>query len=194
MNICVFSGSSASTPPDLMVMAEQIGTMIATRGFGMVYGGGSTGMMGASARGAVSHGGRVHGIIPRFLQNLEVANHDISQLTITENMHQRKQMMYTESDAFIVLPGGFGTMEEMLEVLTWCQLKVINKPIYLFNPNGFWNDMLAMFQHAAQHGFIRANHITLVHHLDTVDDVADVLDKLLKEWKATGKVDHINKL
>jgi len=194
MNICVFSGSSASTPPDLMVMAEQIGTMIATRGFGMVYGGGSTGMMGASARGAVSHGGRVHGIIPRFLQNLEVANHDISQLTITENMHQRKQMMYTESDAFIVLPGGFGTMEEMLEVLTWCQLKVINKPIYLFNPNGFWNDMLAMFQHAAKHGFIRANHITLVHHLDTVDDVADVLDKLLKEWKATGKVDHINKL
>ena len=80
MNICVFSGSSASTPPDLMVMAEQIGTMIATRGFGMVYGGGSTGMMGASARGAVSHGGRVHGIIPRFLQNLEVANHDISVL------------------------------------------------------------------------------------------------------------------
>jgi len=144
MNICVFSGSSASTPPDLMVMAEQIGTMIATRGFGMVYGGGSTGMMGASARGAVSHGGRVHGIIPRFLQNLEVANHDISQLTITENMHQRKQMMYTESDAFIVLPGGFGTMEEMLEVLTWCQLKVINKPIYLFNPNELWNDMLAV--------------------------------------------------
>ncbi len=194
MNICVFSGSSASSPPDLIEMAEQIGTMIASRGFGMVYGGGSTGMMGASARGAVSHGGRVHGIIPRFLQNLEVANHDISQLTITENMHQRKQMMYTVSDAFIVLPGGFGTMEEMLEVLTWCQLKVINKPIYLFNPNGFWNDMLAMFHHAAQHGFIRANHITLVHHLDTVDDVADVLDKLLKEWKATGKVDHINKL
>jgi len=194
MNICVFSGSSASSPPDLIEMAEQIGTMIASRGFGMVYGGGSTGMMGASARGAVNHSGKVHGIIPRFLQNLEVTNNDISQLTITENMHQRKQMMYSESDAFIVLPGGFGTMEEMLEVLTWCQLKVINKPIYLFNPNGFWDDMLAMFQKAANHGFIRANHMALVHHLDTVDDVADVLDQFLHEWKATGKDDQINKL
>ncbi len=102
--------------------------------------------------------------------------------------------MYSESDAFIVLPGGFGTMEEMLEVLTWCQLKVINKPIYLFNPNGFWDDMLAMFQKAANHGFIRANHMALVHHLDTVDDVADVLDQFLHEWKATGKDDQINKL
>jgi len=194
MNICVFSGSSASSPPDLIEMAEQIGTMIASRGFGMVYGGGSTGMMGASALGAINHSGKVHGIIPRFLQNLEVTNHDISQLTITENMHQRKQMMYSESDAFIVLPGGFGTMEEMLEVLTWCQLKVINKPIYLFNPNGFWDDMLAMFQKAAKHGFIRANHMALVHHLDTVDDVADVLDQFLHEWKATGKDDQINKL
>ena len=165
--------------------------MIASRGFGMVYGGGSTGMMGASARGAVNHGGKVHGIIPKFLQNLEVANHDISQLTITENMHQRKQMMYSESQAFIVLPGGFGTMEEMLEVLTWCQLKVINKPIYLFNPNGFWNDMLAMFHNAAEHGFIRANHLSLVHHLDSVDDVADVLDKLLLAWQSTDKDNQI---
>jgi uncharacterized protein (TIGR00730 family) len=194
MNICVFSGSSASSPPELLVMAEQIGAMIATRGFGMVYGGGSSGMMGASAKGAIAHGGSVHGIIPRFLQNLEITNHDISQLTITENMHQRKQMMYTESDAFIVLPGGFGTMEEMLEVLTWCQLKVINKPVYLFNPNGFWNNLLAMFNHASDQGFIRSNHMALVHHLDTVDDIADVLDQLLLAWQSTNKDDHINKL
>ena len=194
MNICVFSGSSASSPPELLVMAEQIGTMIAPRGFGMVYGGGSTGMMGASAKGAVTHGGSVHGIIPRFLQNLEVTNHDISQLTITETMHQRKQMMYTESHAFIILPGGFGTMEEMLEVLTWCQLKVINKPVYLFNPNGFWNNLLAMFNHASDHGFIRPNHMGLVHHLDTVDDIADVLDQLLLAWQSTNKDDQINKL
>lgn len=194
MNICVFSGSSASSSPELLVMAEQIGTMIATRGFGMVYGGGSTGMMGASAKGAITHGGSVHGIIPRFLQNLEVTNHDISQLTITETMHQRKQMMYTESHAFIILPGGFGTMEEMLEVLTWCQLKVINKPVYLFNPNGFWNHLLAMFNHASDHGFIRPNHMGLVHHLDTVDDIADVLDQLLLAWQSTNKDDQINKL
>lgn len=185
MNICVFSGSSPSTSSDLLAMAERIGAMIAARRMGMIYGGGSTGMMGASASGAMSHGGKVHGIIPRFLQNLEVANEEISQLTITENMHQRKQMMYEQADAFIVLPGGFGTMEEMIEVLTWCQLKVLNKPIYIFNPDSYWDHMLAMFNHAASSGFIRPQHLSLIQPLETLNDVADALDQCLNEFDKT---------
>lgn len=181
MNICVFSGSSAATSPELLAMAERVGAMIAARHMGMIYGGGSTGMMGASASGAMSHGGTVHGIIPRFLQNLEVVNEDISRLTVTENMHQRKQMMYEEADAFIVLPGGFGTMEEMIEVLTWCQLKVINKPIFIFNPDGYWDHMLAMFDNAATTGFIRPQHTSLVQALTSLNDIADALDQLMAD-------------
>ena len=179
MNICVFSGSSAATSPELLAMAERIGAMIAARHMGFIYVGGSTGMMGASASGALSHGGNVHGIIPRFLQNLEVANEDISKLTITENMHQRKQMMYEEADAFIVLPGGFGTMEEMIEVLTWCQLKVISKPIFIFNPDGYWDHMLAMFAHASRSGFIHPQHLLLFKPLSSLNDVADALDQIM---------------
>ncbi len=181
MNICVFSGSSAATSPELLAMAERVGAMIAARHMGMIYGGGSTGMMGASASGAMTHGGTVHGIIPRFLQNLEVVNEDISRLTVTENMHQRKQMMYEEADAFIVLPGGFGTMEEMIEVLTWCQLKVINKPIFIFNPDGYWDHMLAMFDHAATIGFIRPQHKSLVQALTSLTEIADALDQLMAD-------------
>ncbi|MGB1036773.1 MAG: TIGR00730 family Rossman fold protein [Candidatus Puniceispirillales bacterium] len=185
MNICVFSGSSVATSPELLAMAERVGAMIAARHMGMIYGGGSTGMMGASASGAMSHGGTVHGIIPRFLQNLEVVNEDISRLTVTENMHQRKQMMYEEADAFIVLPGGFGTMEEMIEVLTWCQLKVINKPIFIFNPYGYWDHMLAMFDHAAATGFIRPQHKSLVQALASLNDIADALDQLIADLNNT---------
>ena len=185
MNICVFSGSSSATSPELLHMAERIGAMIAARQMGMIYGGGSTGMMGASASGAMSHGGTVHGIIPRFLQNLEIANEEISQLTITENMHQRKQMMYEEADAFIVLPGGFGTMEEMIEVLTWCQLKVINKSIFIFNPDGYWDHMLAMFDHAAKTGFILHQHTSLVQPLSSLTDIADALDQLMTKTEQT---------
>ena len=185
MNICVFSGSSAATSPELLHMAERIGAMIAARQMVMIYGGGSTGMMGASASGAMSHGGTVHGIIPRFLQNLEIANEEITQLTVTENMHQRKQMMYEEADAFIVLPGGFGTMEEMIEVLTWCQLKVINKSIFIFNPDGYWDHMLAMFDHAAKTGFIRPQHTSLVQPLSSLTDIADALDQLMAKTNQT---------
>ncbi len=194
MNICVFSGASTASPPDFLVQAERIGAMIAARGFGFIYGGGCTGMMGASAKGALGQGGIVHGIIPRFLQNLEPVNHEITRLTLTETMHERKQIMYHEAHAFIVMPGGLGTMEEMLEVLTWRQLHVIHKPIYIFNPDGFWDSLRTLFTHAGAHGFIQKNHLELIQFLDSTDDIADILDTLLAEWDGTESSDLISKV
>jgi len=177
-NICVFAGSSKGHDPAYIEMAYRIGAMIAARGLGLVYGGGRTGLMGAIADGATEKGGHVHGIIPRFLDTLEIAHQGISQLTITETMHERKTIMYESSDAFLALPGGFGTMEEVLEIITWRQLSVHDKPICLFNPDGFWDHLMTMFHLSSEAGFIRPHQLNLVDGMDSLDALADHLDHL----------------
>ncbi|NDA07813.1 MAG: TIGR00730 family Rossman fold protein [Alphaproteobacteria bacterium] len=178
--ICVFAGSSKGNDPVYVEMADRIGAMIAARGLEIVYGGGRTGLMGAIADGATENDGQVHGIIPRFLDTLEIAHQGISKLTITETMHERKTIMYESSDAFLALPGGYGTMEEVLEIITWRQLKVHDKPICLFNPNGFWDHLMTMFHVSSEAGFIRPNQLNLVDSLDSMDALADHLDHLTK--------------
>lgn len=179
--ICVFGGSAAGHDPALKDQAERIGAMAAARNVGIVFGGGHIGMMGAVSASAHKAGGYVHGVIPEFLKNLEVASSDLSKLTITEDMHERKTLMYADSDAFLALPGGFGTMEEIMEIITWRQLRLHNKPIMLFNYNGFWDSLVTMFHQASEQGFIRAQHLNLVDTLENLDEVADFIDTLSSE-------------
>ncbi len=176
--ICVFAGSSPGHDPELVEITKRIGGMAAAREIGIVYGGGRTGLMGAVADGTMDAGGYVHGVIPKFLQTLEIAHSGISKLTITEDMHERKHMMYKISDAFLVLPGGFGTMEEAMEVITWRQLKTHNKPIFLFDYNEFWQGLLSMWHHSSEQGFIKPMQLGLADSLETLDEVADCFDRL----------------
>ena len=178
IKLCVFAGSSAGQDPLLVDLVKRIGAMAAARGIGIVYGGGRTGLMGALADGATDAQGYVHGIIPKFLENLEVAHQGVSDLTITTTMHERKTIMYDEGDAFLVLPGGFGTMEEVMEIITWRQLKSHNKPIMLFNYEGYWDSLISMWHQASEHGFIRPAQLNLADSIDDLDGIADFLDGL----------------
>ena len=175
-NICVFAGSSTGGAPEYAGLARQFGAMAAARGIGIVYGGGRIGLMGAVADGATSEGGHVHGVIPRFLETLEVAHQSLAKLTITETMQERKTIMYEDSDAFVALPGGFGTMEELLEITTHRQLKLHNKPIMIFNHNGYWDNLVAAFGSASEAGFIRTPHLKLFEVVDSLDGLGDFLD------------------
>ena len=176
--LCIFGGSSAGHDPAAVDQAKRIGGMAAARGFGIVFGGGRIGMMGAVSDSACEAGGFVHGVIPEFLKNLEVASDSVTRLTVTQTMHERKTIMYAESDAFIALPGGFGTMEEILEIITWRQLRMHDKPIILFNPDGFWDPLITMFHQSSEKGFIRAQHLNLLDTAETADEIADFLDHL----------------
>ena len=186
-HICLFAGSSSGNGDQHTVMAEKIGAMIATRKMGVVYGGGRTGMMGNLAKGALDNNGYVLGVKPHFLEALEGSHKNLSDLILTDTMHERKKILYDKSAAFISLPGGFGTMEETLEVITWRQLKIHNKPIYLFNPDGYWNPMIAMFQHAAGEGFMQSQQLNLFEAVNTLDDIADILDHLKSRPSDTEK-------
>ena len=178
VKICIFAGSASGHDPSLSEATHKIGIMAAARGHGVVYGGGRTGLMGAVADGALSQGGYVHGIIPKFLENLEVGHTGCTTLTITQDMHERKTQMYEEADAFLARPGGFGTMEEVLEIITWRQLRSHNKPIYLYNHNGYWQSMITMWNEASEAGFIKPSQLGLVESLDDLDQVADMFDHL----------------
>lgn len=178
--VCIFAGSSPGHDPELVEIVKRIGGMAAARQIGIVYGGGRTGLMGAIADGTLDAGGYVHGVIPTFLETLEIAHQGVSKLTTTEDMHQRKQIMYDDSDAFLVLPGGFGTMEEVMEVITWRQLKTHNKPIFMFDHNGFWQQLMSMWHHSSEQGFIKPAQLGLVDSLENLDDVADCFDALTK--------------
>ena len=126
---------------NIQMMLKKL-SMLAARGHGLTYGGGRTGLMGAVSEGALGAGGHVHGIIPRFLESLEIGNKKIQKLDVVENMHERKAKMYVEADGFIVLPGGLGTMDEWMEVMTWNQLGLLKAPVFVVNTDGYWQSLL----------------------------------------------------
>ena len=181
VNICVFAGAARGHDSELPQLAYKIGVLTAARHIGLIYGGGRTGIMGALAEGALSKDGYVHGIIPEFLENLEISHSGCTKLTIARDMHERKAIMYNEADAFLALPGGFGTMEEMMEIITWRQLGTHNKPIYLFNHQKYWQSMLNMWDDARDAGFIKPHQLDLFTCLDDLDQTADAFDKLAKK-------------
>jgi uncharacterized protein (TIGR00730 family) len=153
--VCVFCGSSPGALPIYQQAASTVGRLLVEKGYGVVYGGGHVGLMGALAEGVLSAGGEITGIIPRSLFEKEIGNSDLKDLRIVGSMHERKALMGDLSDAFMALPGGFGTFEEFFEVVTWSQLGVHRKACGLLNINGFYDSLLAMCDHATAQGFIR---------------------------------------
>lgn len=156
-SVCVYCGSSPGRNEIYAKAGHLLGRSIARAGLRLIYGGGTKGIMGAVAEGALKAGGRVTGIIPRFLINreaTETALDRLDELVITDNMHERKHRMFEKSDAFVALPGGIGTVEEIVEIITWAQLGHHRKPIVFGNVGGFWDPMLALLDHMTAEGFV----------------------------------------
>lgn len=160
--ICVFCGSSPGSRPEYVEMAEQLGQALAREKIGLVYGGSSIGMMGVLANAVVSHGGDVTGVITDHLFKMEVAFTALTDLRVVKTMHERKALMAELSDGFIALPGGFGTMDEMFEILTWSQLDIHQKPCGFLNVNGYYNKLIDFIDHMVSQSFINPDCKTLV--------------------------------
>src|SRR5216684_1134202 len=173
--ICVYCGSGPGTNPRFVEAAIALGKVFAENDIRLVYGGGSIGLMGAVAKSTLDHGGSVTGIIPDFLKARENALTRVQEMIVTPDMHERKRLMFERSDAFIALPGGIGTLEELVEQLTWQQLGRHNKPILLANIDGFWEPLLALLTHMRETQFIRP---TLSIDILKADQVEDILPRL----------------
>ena len=161
-SLCVFCGSSPGVRPDYVQAAEGFGRLLAQRNIELVFGGGSVGMMGAVARSTLAAGGRATGVIPRALLRKEIAQTGLSHMHVVESMHERKALMAKLSDGFVALPGGFGTLEEFFEVLTWAQLGFHRKPVALLDVAGFYAPMITLLEHMSAEGFVRPSQLRLV--------------------------------
>ncbi|TVQ92060.1 MAG: TIGR00730 family Rossman fold protein [Deltaproteobacteria bacterium] len=175
--IAVYCGSSNGVHPRYRLAANQLGQALARRGIGLVYGGGDVGLMGEAARGALSAGGEVIGVITEQLMSLELGRLDLSELHIVRTMHERKLLMTELSSAFVALPGGYGTLDELFEAVTWSQLNVHRKPCALFNVHGYFDRLIAFLDHAAAEGFVRGPHRALLPAFDTVPGLIDGLEQ-----------------
>ena len=169
--ICIFAGSNRGVQPEYGAVASDLGRALATRGIGVVYGGARIGVMGALADAALAAGGHVTGVIPAALAEKEVAHAGLSDLRIVGSMHERKAMMADLSDAFVALPGGWGTLEEFFEVLTWAQLGLHTKPCGLLNVAGYFDPLLAFLDHTITEGFVRREQQAMVVVASTVADL-----------------------
>ncbi len=160
--VCVFCGSHDGDDPAYAQAAIATGKLLAGRGIGLVYGGAKVGLMGAIANAALVGGGQVIGVIPEKLQSKEIAHQGLTELFVVDSMHARKTMMAHLADAFIALPGGWGTLEETFEILTWAQLRFHSKPLGLLNVRGFFDGLLAFSDHAVEEGFLMPEHRRLL--------------------------------
>ena len=167
--ICVFCGSAHGNDPIYTAAARELGRSLAERGIEIVYGGGRVGLMGELADAALAAGGRVLGVIPQRLRDLEVAHSGLSELFVVDTMHARKAMMAHLSDAFIALPGGFGTLEELFEVVTWCQIGYHQKPVGILDVAGYYAPLLRFLDHAEASGFIRDIYRPILQHADDLE-------------------------
>jgi uncharacterized protein (TIGR00730 family) len=179
-SICVYCGSSFGSRPVYLDSAQRIGADMARAGVRLVYGGGDVGLMGATARAVIDHGGSVTGIIPKFLQRRERMLTDVEELIVTHDMHERKRLMFERADAFVALPGGVGTLEELVEQLTWAQLGQHRKPIVLANIDGFWTRLLGLIDHMREEGFIREEMAVSYSVADRAEDVVPMVTAALE--------------
>ncbi len=197
-SICVYCGSQPGRDPAYLAAGRALGKSIASHGLRLVYGGGTKGIMGAVAAGVLSHGGQVTGIIPEFLVDMEATRHSLGQLDeliVTEDMHARKHAMFERSDAFVTLPGGIGTLEEIVEIMTWGQLGRHEKPMVFANIGGFWNPMLDLIDHMREQGFIHRAHLVRPLVIDNVDEIVPtLLDHSEGRPSAIGERDVISRL
>jgi len=169
-SVCVYCGSANDADPEFLSSAYAIGGEIARAGLRFVYGGGGVGLMGASARGAHDAKGRVLGIIPGFLKGREQPFDDV-ETVVVDSMHERKMMMFERSDAFIVLPGGIGTLEEIVELLSWQRLGLHDKPVVFYNPRGFWDPLYELFQHTIREKLTPPEFANAWRSVDRVEEV-----------------------
>ena len=175
-HLCVFCGSSKGNDPVYERKALELAEIIVEKNLSMVFGGGSIGIMGVLADKILAMKGKVIGVIPRFLYDLEVGHDQVTELIIVKSMHERKQKMAEISDGFLALPGGFGTLEEMSEIMTWIQLKLIQKPIGILNVNGYYNHFLKMLDTMVTSGFLKQNNRDIIM---SADKPGEIIDKLL---------------
>ena len=173
--VCVYCGSAGAVREEYREAARAAGAGLAARGLDVVYGGGHVGLMGIVADAALAGGARVTGIIPRHIQQREIAHRGLSELVAVDTMHERKTMMVERSDAFLVLPGGFGTMDEFFEIVTWRQLKLHTKPVVVANIAGYWDPLLALMDRQVAEGFARASDRAFIAVAPTVADAIAAL-------------------
>lgn len=177
--VCVYCGSGLGTDPAYAEAARRLGHILAAEQIRLVYGGGSLGLMGTLARSVVEHGGKVTGIIPEFLVARERMMREVDELLVTEDMHSRKRAMFDRSDAFVALPGGLGTLEETVEMLTWSQLGRHQKPVVLANISGFWQPLIALMNHMRAEEFIRQGLMARYWVADTVEAIVPTMREAL---------------
>jgi len=171
--LAVYCGSATPPDPRYVELAREVGTVLAGRGIGVVYGGGKVGLMGALARGALAAGGEVVGVIPRALWDMEVANPDCTELHVVDTMHQRKQAFTDLTDGFVTLPGGVGTMDELWEAVSWAQLGYHANPVGLLNAFGYYDGLVCFNRHMAETGFVREAHRNIVIVAETIGNLLD---------------------
>ena len=179
-SVCVFCGSKIGTEPGYKAAAIATGTGIAERGWRLVYGGGGVGLMNETADAALAGGAPVIGVIPQFLTEFEAGHRGLTDLIVTDGMHDRKQIMFNLAGAFVILPGGVGTLDETMEILTWKQLQRHSKPIIILNEGGYWTPMLKMMDKIVEGGFMGKNTIELLQIVDTVSEAFELLEDAFK--------------
>lgn len=177
--ICVFCGSSSGSRSDYCTAAEELGTELARRNIGLVYGGGNVGLMGVLADAVLGAGGEAVGVIPEHLMAREIGHNGLTKLHVVRSMHERKALMADLSDAFVAMPGGFGTLEEFCEIVTWAQLGLHAKPCGILNVLGYYSPLLAMLDHAVQERFLKPENRGLVLARDSVAGLLGALE----EWR-----------
>jgi uncharacterized protein (TIGR00730 family) len=186
-SVCVYCGTGEGVDPAYLQAATRLGRQLAGEGLSLVYGGGSIGLMGAVARATLEGGGSVTGIIPRFLEEREVMMQSVSELIVTDDMHERKRTMFERADGFVALPGGIGTLEEVVEVLTWGQLGRHAKPVVLADIGGFWRPLIDLLAHMRAEGFIRPGFEIDYRIATTVEEILPALRSAVEGESPAGE-------
>jgi uncharacterized protein (TIGR00730 family) len=189
-SIAVFCASASGAGPVYLETARELGRRIAERNYGLVYGGATVGTMGALADAALAAGGKVVGVIPGVIIDLEIAPRDLTELHIVGTMHERKALMAERADAFIALPGGYGTLDEFVEILTWAQLRIHAKPCVMVNVGGYYDALLAFFDRAVEDGMLKPQNRSLIH---VASDASEALEIVEREWsrRAEGQAHDV---
>ena len=182
-SVCVYCGSSGNVRPAFRDISTDLGRLMAKENIRLVYGGGHVGLMGLVADSVMKNGGQVTGIIPHFLDELEVGHAGLTELIKTDNMHDRKMRMAELSDGFIVLPGGLGTLDETFEILTWKQLKLHDKPVVILNVDGYWDHLISLIHHQVEENFARQSHLNLF-------TVAGSAEEAIAQLRTNAPVHH----
>jgi uncharacterized protein (TIGR00730 family) len=183
--VCVFCASAAGASPVYLEAAAELGRLIVQRGYGLVYGGATVGAMGAVTDAALAAGGEVVGVIPEVIREREIDHKGLTELHVVGTMHERKALLAERADAFVALPGGYGTLDEFIEIVTWAQLKIHSKQCVLVNVGGFFDGLLAFLDHCVAQGMIQAENRGLVQ---VARDAAEALDLVERTWRERAEV------